>query len=77
MQSGVRLANVVSHNAQIWAAFEEQKAIYRMFDHQQSNPVRCRAGFWYFEETRDAVLTITFGNCLENAEPDLPLNGQF
>jgi hypothetical protein len=77
MHSGVGLAHVASHNAQFSAAFEEQKTIYRMFDHRQSDPVRCRAGFWYFEETRDAVPTIPLGICLENLEPNSRLNGQF
>jgi hypothetical protein len=49
MHQGVRLANVVSHNAQFSAAFEEQQAICGMFDHRQSNPY-IAALAWYFAE---------------------------
>jgi hypothetical protein len=45
MHLGVRSANVVSYNAQFSATIKEQQAICKMFDHRQSNPVRCRAGF--------------------------------
>ena len=38
MYYGVRLADIVSHNAQFSATIKEQQAICRMFDHRQSNP---------------------------------------
>jgi hypothetical protein len=38
MHLGVRSADVVSYNAQFSATIKEQQAIYRMFDHRQSNP---------------------------------------
>jgi hypothetical protein len=47
MHYGVRSANVVSNNAQFSAAFKEQQAICRMFDHVQSNQ-RVAALAWYF-----------------------------
>ena len=38
MYYGVRLADIVSHNAQFSATIKKQQAICRMFDHRQSNP---------------------------------------
>ena len=45
MYLGVRSADVVSFNAQFSTTIKEQQAVRGMFDHRQSNPYVCRAGF--------------------------------
>ncbi len=72
MHLGIRLGDVVSHNAQFSATFKEQQTICGMLDHRQSNP--CVAALAL---VRDATLTIALCNRHGNLEPDLELNGQF
>ena len=45
MHLGVRSADVVSYDAPFSTTIEEQRSFCRMFDHRQSNPYVCRAGF--------------------------------
>jgi hypothetical protein len=45
MHSGACSAYVVRHNGNFSPAAKEQQAIHGMFDHRQSNPYVCRAGF--------------------------------
>ena len=47
MHYSVRLANVVSNNAQFSAAVKEQQAICWMFDHVQSNLYVRPRWLWY------------------------------
>ena len=47
MYYGVRLADIVSHNAQFSATIKKQEPIYRMFDHRQSNPYVLPRWLWY------------------------------
>jgi hypothetical protein len=51
MYYGVRLADIVSHNAQFSATIKKQEAIYRMLDHRQSNPYVLPRWLWYCEGT--------------------------
>ena len=74
MYSRVRLADIVSHNAQFSATIKEQQSLCRMFDHRQSNPYVAALAL-VLEEARDAAPTISLRNCLEHREPYLTLNG--
>ena len=74
MYSRVRLADIVSHNAQFWAGFKKQHPICEMSDHLQSNSYVAALAL-VLEEARDAAPTISLRNCLEHREPYLTLNG--
>ena len=76
MYYGVRLADIVSHNAQFSATIKEQQALCRMLDHRQSNPYVAALAV-VLEEARDAAPKISLRNCPGNLEPDSELNGQF
>ena len=73
---GVRLADIVSHNAQFSATIKEQQALSRMLDHRQSNPYVAALAL-VLEEARDAAPTISLRKCPGNLEPDSKLNDQF